>query len=146
MMKKYCFIAAGGAIGALLRYGFKTTANLLPATAVLPNSAFNILLINLLGCLLLGMFNAVFSRTERISTDLKLGVTAGFVGAFTTFSTFCKESLDLLDVGLTGTFFYFIAASLILGITAVYIGNIVGHRVVHPVGKAIVSQFGFDYN
>ncbi|MBC3889025.1 hypothetical protein GH810_11940 [Acetobacterium paludosum] len=145
-MKKYYFIAAGGSIGALLRYGFKTSAAFLPTTDYLLNSSFDILVINLFGCILLGTLNAVFSKTERISPPLKLGVTTGFVGAFTTFSTFCKESLDLLDAGYISTFSYYVAASIILGIVAVYIGHQIGHRVVHPIGQAIVSQFSFDYN
>lgn len=96
-MKKYYFIAAGGAVGALLRYELKSSPSLFHWADQLINLALTILVINLLGCPVLGMLNAVFSKTERISTDVKLGLTAGLVGAFTTYSTFCKESLNILD-------------------------------------------------
>lgn len=98
-MKKYYFIAAGGALGALLRFELKSSPNLFQFSDPLINLALTILLINLFGCLILGSLNAVFSKTERISTDVKLGLTAGLVGAFTTYSTFCKESLNILDAG-----------------------------------------------
>lgn len=145
-MRKYYFIAAGGAIGSLLRHELKASSSIFQTPDLLLNLSFNILLINIFGCLLLGILNAVFSKTNRINNDLKLGVTAGFVGAFTTFSTFCKESLNILDAGLTNTFFYYIAASIIFGIAAVYLGHQIGHRIVHPIGKLIVSQFSFNWN
>ncbi|WP_050738916.1 fluoride efflux transporter FluC [Acetobacterium bakii] len=143
-MRKYYFIAAGGAIGALLRYELKASSAIFETSSSLLSLSFNILLINLFGCLLLGILNAVFSKTDRINNDLKLGVTAGFVGAFTTFSTFCKESLSILDAGLISTFFYYIAASIIFGVAAVYLGHQIGHRVIHPLGKKIVSQFSYN--
>jgi len=145
-MRKYYFIAAGGAIGALLRYELKSASpfSLIPDSLL--NFSFNILLINLFGCLLLGILNAVFSKTNLISNDIKLGVTTGFIGAFTTFSTFCKESLDLLDSGYFSAFLYYIAGSIILGIGAVYLGHLIGHHVIHPIAKTIVSRFNFDFN
>lgn len=145
-MKTYFFIGAGGAVGALLRFTIKAPPAFFPTTDLLLSQSFNILLINLFGCLLLGMLNAIFSKTVRISPNIKLGITAGFVGSFTTFSTFCKESLNLLDAGYISAFFYNITASVLLGITAVYIGHLIGHRVVHPICKSIVSQFSIDYN
>ena len=145
-MKKYYFIAAGGAVGALLRYELKSSPSLFHSADQLINLALTILVINLLGCLVLGMLNAVFSKTERISTDVKLGLTAGLVGAFTTYSTFCKESLNILDAGYLRFFCYYIAASIILGISAVYLGHLIGHHILHPVGLNLVTRFSIDYN
>ncbi|AFA49475.1 fluoride efflux transporter FluC [Acetobacterium woodii] len=145
-MRKYYFIAAGGAVGALLRFKLKTAPNLFLSSDLLLNFSYNILLINLFGCLLLGILNAIFSKTDRISDDVKLGVTAGFVGAFTTFSTFCKESMTILDTGFISAFCYYVGASLILGVVAVSIGHVIGHRILHPIGQNIVSRFGYDYN
>lgn len=145
-MQKYFFIATGGAIGALLRFELKTSSSLLLSSNLLSGFSYNILLINLFGCFLLGIMNAVFSKTDRISTDVKLGITAGFVGAFTTFSTFCKESLTILNTGYLNAFFYYIFASVVFGVIAVYIGHLVGHRVVHPFAKNVVSRFSYDYN
>lgn len=145
-MQKYFFIATGGAIGALLRFELKTSSSLLLSSNLLSGFSYNILLINLIGCFLLGIINAVFSKTDRISTDVKLGITAGFVGAFTTFSTFCKESLNILDAGYVSAFFYYISASVVFGVIAVYIGHLIGHHIVHPFAKTIVSRFSYDYN
>lgn len=145
-MKKYYFIAAGGAIGALLRFELKTSPSLFQSGNQLLNLALTILLINLIGCLILGMLNAVFSKTDRISNELKLGLTTGFVGAFTTYSTFCKASIDMLAAGYLRIFCYYVAASMVLGLGAVYTGHLIGHYLVHPFGKSLVSRFNFDYN
>lgn len=144
-MKKYYFIAAGGAVGALLRFEIKGAPTLFLSANQLINLALTILVINLIGCLILGMLNAVFSKTERISTDVKLGLTAGLIGAFTTYSTFCKESLTILDAGYLRFFCYYVAASIILGVVAVYLGHLIGHHIVHPVGKNLVARFNIDY-
>lgn len=145
-MKKYYLIAAGGAIGALLRFELKNTSSLFLSSDLILNFSYHILLINLFGCFLLGILNAVFSKTDRISVDVKLGITVGFVGAFTTFSTFCKESLTILDAGYVSAFFYYISASVVFGVSAVYIGHLIGHHIVHPFAKTIVSRFSYDYN
>lgn len=145
-MKKYYFIAAGGALGALLRFELKSSPNLFQFTDPLINLALTILLINLLGCLVLGTLNAVFSKTERISTDVKLGLTAGLVGAFTTYSTFCKESLNILDAGYLRFFCYYVAASITLGVGAVYLGHLLGHHILHPVSQNLAARFSIDTN
>lgn len=145
-MKKYYFIAAGGALGALLRFELKSSPNLFQFSDPLINLALTILFINLLGCLILGSLNAIFSKTERISTDLKLGLTAGLVGAFTTYSTFCKESLNILDAGYLRFFCTYVAASIILGVGAVYLGHLIGHHILHPVGKNLAIRFSLDSN
>ncbi|MBI4857394.1 MAG: fluoride efflux transporter CrcB [Acetobacterium woodii] len=145
-MKKYYFIAVGGAIGALLRFELKTSPSLFQSGDQLLNLALTILLINLVGCLILGMLNAVFSKTDRISDELKLGLTTGLVGAFTTYSTFCKESIDILDSGYLRVFCYYVVASILLGLGAVYMGHLIGHHLLHPFGKTLVSRFSFDYN
>lgn len=145
-MQKYFFIATGGAFGALLRFELKKSSSLLLSSHLLLSFSYHILLINLFGCFLLGIINAVFSKTDRISTDVKLGITAGFVGAFTTFSTFCKESLNILDAGYVSAFFYYISVSVVFGVSAVYIGHLIGHHIVHPFAKTIVSRFSYDYN
>ncbi|WP_373483237.1 CrcB family protein [Acetobacterium sp.] len=145
-MKKYTFIAAGGAVGALLRFELKSSPSLFQSADQLINLALTILVINLIGCLLLGMLNAVFSKTERISTDVKLGLTAGLLGAFTTYSTFCKESLNILDAGYLRFFCYYVAASITLGVGAVYLGHLIGHHILHPAGKNLVARFSIDTN
>ena len=145
-MKKYYFIAAGGALGAMLRFELKNSPNLFQFTDQLINLALTILVINLIGCLILGTLNAIFSKTERISTDVKLGLTTGLLGAFTTYSTFCKESLNILDAGYLRFFCIYVAASITLGVGTVYLGHLIGHHILHPAGKNLVTRFSIDTN
>ncbi|MDD3307204.1 MAG: CrcB family protein [Acetobacterium sp.] len=143
-MKKYYFIAVGGAIGALLRFKIKSSPTFFQANDQLINIALIILVINLIGCLVLGMLNAVFSKTDRISTDVKLGLTTGLAGAFTTYSTFCKESLAVLNAGYWEFFGYYVTASIVFGVGAVYLGHLLGHHVVYPVGKRLIARFNIN--
>lgn len=124
-MKKYYFIAAGGAVGALLRFLLKSSPNLFQSTDQLINLALTILVINLIGCLLLGMLNAVFSKTERISTDVKLGLTAGLLGAFTTYSTFMFEDFVLLQTNRILSAIIYVLATLVVSFLAFYGGFLI---------------------
>jgi CrcB protein len=132
-MKKYYLIAAGGAVGALLRFQIKSIPDLFNSPDQLINISLNILLINIIGSFFLGLLNTLFSQTEEISDDLKLGITTGLIGAFTTFSTFCKESLMLINAGYFSIFIFYLFASLVLGILFVYIGHLLAHYFAYPL-------------
>jgi len=71
------------------------------------------LLVNVVGCLLLGV---VMARATSTPLSRLLGV--GFCGGLTTFSTFTLEIVDLVDRGLVGTAIWYLVASLVLGIVA----------------------------
>jgi fluoride ion exporter CrcB/FEX len=63
------------------------------------NSRFNTLVVNLVGCFLLAAILTLALEVLEISSDLRLGVSTGFIGAFTTFSTLCKEILIMASQG-----------------------------------------------
>ncbi|WKY48918.1 CrcB family protein [Eubacteriaceae bacterium ES3] len=139
-MKKYYIIGAGGAIGALLRFQIKNIPTLFNSPDQLVNVSLNILLINLIGSFLLGILNALFSKTDRISDDLKLGLTTGLIGAFTTFSTFCKQSILILDADYITFFGIYLTASIFLGVLFVYIGHLLGTYVLHPYFNGLQAR------
>lgn len=145
-MRKYIFIGAGGALGALLRFDLKSSAILFDFSDPSLNLAMNILIINFLGCFLLGIANSVFSKTKRTSNEFKLGITTGFIGGFTTFSTFCKIGLNFLTVGNIGLFLGYILASVLLGMGSVFGGYYLGIRIIHPVAKDLFSRFSYDWD
>ena len=85
-------IGVGGAIGALLRYALR---ELLPplADGRIPVAT---LAANVAGSFLLGLLGGIMLERASVPAELRLGVTIGLLGAFTTFSTFSAETVDLL--------------------------------------------------
>ena len=79
---------------------------------------------NLLGCLLIGCLWGLFSRGGNEGSNWALFLTVGFCGGFTTFSTFSKEALIMLQAGNTWGFACYVATSVIFGIALVAVGYI----------------------
>ena len=88
-------IAVGGALGALARYGLSVGVS----ASLGPNFPFGTLAVNLLGSVAMGICFVLFVERSGVSPELRLGIMTGFLGAFTTFSTFSLETLHLLDAG-----------------------------------------------
>ena len=114
-------ISLGAIAGALSRY-YLTLWFAHRFGVAFPYGTF---FINLTGCLIMGFF--ITFSLERVTTippDLRLLVTTGFLGAYTTFSTYGLESLKLLrDRNFTSASFYWVG-SAILGIICVQLGVI----------------------
>lgn len=84
-------VGFGGFFGAIARW-----ATALGATAVMgPALPWGTLTANLVGCFLMGLLKALFDRTTGLPPTVSLGLLTGFLGAYTTFSTF---SLDTVNV------------------------------------------------
>ncbi|HEY8968547.1 MAG TPA: fluoride efflux transporter CrcB [Puia sp.] len=117
-MKTALIIALGGAIGSISRYGaqvfiYRTYPSVFPAGTFL---------VNLMGCLLIGIFYGLSEKGNLLTPEWRLFLTTGFCGGFTTFSTFAYENMDLIrssDFLYTGLY---IAGSVVLGIAAVFLG------------------------
>ncbi len=91
-MTNYLLVAAGAALGGVLRYGISGfTQKILPA-----NFPYGTLAVNVLGTFLLGFIIFYFDVQGLISPRLRLLLTIGFCGGFTTFSTFAFETAGLL--------------------------------------------------
>ena len=114
---EYLFVGLGGAAGALCR---SLTCTLCDKfwKRDFPLAVF---LINVLGCLVIG----IFSEIRSISSDLSVTITTGFCGGFTTWSTFASQTLKL---GLKRNYLLMIANILsnhIFGGLAVYLGRVI---------------------
>lgn len=78
--------------------------------------------VNVLGCFAIGILGGLINRNPNISTELGLFLTVGVCGGFTTFSTFSKESLFLLQSGNYLGLSCYILGSVLIGLFAVWIG------------------------
>lgn len=103
-------VAIGGAIGSLARY---TTALFMVQTNDFP---FATLAVNLIGSFLLPFIN--FSKPfKSLSPTVKVAFSTGFIGSFTTFSTFSVESIHLIQIQAFSTAFIYILITLLGGLT-----------------------------
>lgn len=117
-MKTILFVGLGSMLGGILRYGI----GLLPLPTVLQGFPIWTLVINLLGCFLIGLLTA-YTETTSLDAAIARGLTVGLCGGFTTFSTFSKECLMLKECGAYSLMALYILLSVGLGIAAVYAGR-----------------------
>ena len=80
------------------------------------------LVVNLVGCFLIGLLWGVFSKNGTEGSNWALFLTVGLCGGFTTFSTFSKEALVMLQGGNVWGFAGYVAISVIAGIALVALG------------------------
>lgn len=125
-MKKYLYICLGGAFGAILRFIIRA----MPALQRLSDFPVNTLLINLTGSFLLGLVLTYAYETDSISADLRLGLATGFLGAFTTFSTLCKETATLGLTGFLPIALAYVSVSILGGLGMAYLGIISARGVM----------------
>ncbi len=107
-----------GALGTLARYGLQGLVQYRTGSAF-PTGT---LAVNLLGCFLLGGIAKYALHRLSISPEWRIGLTIGFMGAFTTFSTFGYETVKMLEDGEWGRAALYVALSVVGGILAVLAG------------------------
>ena len=119
-MQTALFIGLGGFAGSVLRYGAGELVKRAADTAAFP---WHTLLINLAGCLLLGFLNGLFEKHGgALHPDVRMALTVGLCGGFTTFSTFAQENVALLRQGAYAAGMGYIAVSLLGGLLLVFLG------------------------
>ncbi|WP_291633966.1 fluoride efflux transporter CrcB [Clostridium sp.] len=125
-MRKYTFIAIGGMLGAILRYIIKNI-HLYHYKGIIP---INTILINVSGSLILALILTISFEIFELDSDIRLGIATGFLGAYTTFSTLCKETVNLINQGNSYSAISYIALSTILGLAAAYLGVVLAREFV----------------
>lgn len=116
-MISFIWVALGGGLGAMLRYGLSRISWL---EGALPWAT---LLANALACMLLGYWAAQDWQDSR-----RLLWMTGFCGGLSTFSTFSHEKLRLLQSGDVSGFALYLVLSVLVGVSAVYIGLQIGAK------------------
>jgi CrcB protein len=111
-------VAAGGALGALARYGvsraLEHTGGAFPVAT---------LTVNLTGAFLLGFLSVWLVDRVEVSPALRNGVNGGFIGAYTTFSTLSVEAITLTQHGRGGQALVYLVVSLAGGLTLAWLGQ-----------------------
>ncbi|WP_185230492.1 fluoride efflux transporter CrcB [Teredinibacter franksiae] len=110
-------VALGGAFGAMGRYGVSVL--LAPQYIKFPVAT---LTVNVLGSLMMGVFYVIIVEKAMISQEWRHVIMIGFMGAFTTFSSFSIEALHLFQAGHWQTALIYVGLSFSLCIAAVFIG------------------------
>ncbi len=117
-------IAGGGAIGALLRYWLANAVYALTGRGF----PYGTLVVNVLGCLLMGMLMVLFVERLSLAAEWRAAVLVGLLGAFTTFSTFSMETIALLEQGRWTAAAANTVASVVACIAATWLGVTLGRQ------------------
>ncbi|MBK5968020.1 camphor resistance protein CrcB [Thiorhodovibrio winogradskyi] len=113
-------IAAGGALGAVSRFGVSTGVYRLLGR----DFPWGTLAVNLGGSLLMGALFVLFIERSAVASEWRSALLIGFLGAFTTFSTFSLETLVLLEQGEMARALLNIGASVLLCLGACWLGMV----------------------
>ena len=114
----YLAVACGGALGAMSRYWVyiafvKASGNKFP---------FVTLSVNVLGSFLLGVAFILITERAEIGPEWRGLITIGFLGAFTTFSTFSMDTIGLLEQGQISSAITYVLSSVLVCIIAAWSG------------------------
>jgi fluoride exporter len=121
MLKTLFLIGSGGFLGSISRF----LASRFMQSNFPSAFPFGTFFVNVSGCLLIGLIYGFSERSSLLTPGWKMFLTVGFCGGFTTFSTFANENLALLRDGAYFHFALYTGLSVILGITATFIGVLI---------------------
>ena len=120
----YLWVALGGALGAMGRYGLAGWIN-----ARYGPGPLGIFIVNVSGAFLIGFVMALTDEHVSVSPDVRRFLTVGILGGYTTFSTWMYETHQLAEAGDITRAILNIGGSLLAGLLAVCLGVIVGRAV-----------------
>jgi len=124
-MSQVIAIAAGGALGSVLRYGLSAWVYTLAGRGF----PYGTLVINVLGCLAMGILFVLLVERTDASAVWRAGLLIGVLGGFTTFSTFSIETFNLIEQGAMAKAAGNMAASLFLCVGATWLGVILARQL-----------------
>ncbi len=118
-------IMIGGSIGAVFRHGVFVVVQRLAG----PLFPFGTLAVNLLGCLLIGFLWGLTERSH-IGEEVRLFIFTGFLGSFTTFSTFSRETVQLFKAGEWKSAVTYLSVSTLFGMLLVAAGFLLAKKIL----------------
>lgn len=118
-MQKYLLIAAGGALGSIARYWVGSTIS----SRMGMRFPYGTLVVNITACVLIGFSLTYLGRRADLSPAWRFFIPIGFIGAYSTFSTYEWETLSTLRSGAFLLAALYAAGSFALGVVAVWGGS-----------------------
>jgi CrcB protein len=122
---KYIAIAIGGALGALTRYWVGSAVT----TRLGSRFYYGTLVVNISACVIIGLALTYLSRREGLADFWRYLIPVGFIGAYSTFSTFEFETFSFLENGAYFLACLYVVLSVIAGLAATWVGVRLGRLI-----------------
>jgi CrcB protein len=119
-MSIYFAIALGGSLGAISRYWVSTSTYFWLGS----NFPYGTLMVNLTGSLVMGFLTVVLVQRFDVSDQVRLGLTVGFLGSFTTFSAFSMDTIHWIENGAVLKALAYVLVSVIACVLGAWAGLI----------------------
>jgi fluoride exporter len=124
-LQRYLYIAIGGALGSLARYWVGSTI----ANRLGTRFPYGTFVVNITACGLIGFFLVFLGRRTGLNPAWRFLIPIGFIGAYSTFSTFEWETFSSLQAGAFFLSALYVASSLLLGLVAVWCGAMLARAI-----------------
>ena len=126
MMIKLLLVGSGGFLGSISRYLVSGALYRILEKPVFP---YGTLAVNIIGCLLIGLLGGLSEQRQILSAEVRLLLMVGFLGGFTTFSTFGYELFIFARDGQILNSLINMALHVILGFAAVWFGFVISRTI-----------------
>jgi len=124
-LQRYLLIAIGGALGSVARYW--VGSSIAARTGI--RFPYGTLIVNITACVIIGFSMTYLGRRAELNPAWRYLISVGFIGAYSTFSTYEWETLSTMRAGDFGIAALYAAGSLLLGLAAVWIGSVFGEVI-----------------
>ena len=124
-MKKILSVGIGGAAGAACRH----LVQMIPLPGAESYLPVLTMVINIGGSFVLGFLIILFVWCLPVSSNIRVGITTGFLGGFTTFSTLCKDAVLLCSSGRVLFSSVYLVLSVLLGLAAAWLGILAAKQI-----------------
>jgi fluoride exporter len=124
-LQKYFLIALGGALGSMARYRVGSTI----ANRMGTKFPYGTFVINITACVIIGFSLTFLAKRAGLNPAWRFLVPVGFIGAYSTFSTYEWETLSTIRTGAFSLAAIYAVSSLILGLAAVWGGSVIAEFI-----------------